>query len=224
MKKAIILAVAGVLSFVGGTAGIYLAMPTIAPAVVDSTRVRLDSLGLLPLASEDSVRRGLKSAHVTSIPFDPSTGAIAADSSDSLQTGTPPPGSPVEIPLGDSLRRTTNLLNDLKTDKAALLAKIEELTKRLNKLETQQADAAELTKSLSKLEDRQLADILTDLDLNVVEMLYLQASARDRPRLLQNLPPDRAARFVKTLVKAPASANDVAAKQDTSNETGESNQ
>lgn len=224
MKKAIILAVAGILSFVGGTAGIYLAMPTIAPAVVDSTRVRLDSLGLLPLAPEDSVKRGLKPAAVTSIQFDPSTGPIAADSTDSLQTAARPTDSPLEIPLSDSLRRTTSLMNDLKTDKAALLAKVEELTKRLNKLEAQQTDAAELTKSLSKLDDRQLADILTDLDLNVVEILYLQASTRDRPRLLQNLPPDRAARFVKTLVNAPASATDMAAKQDTSNETGESNQ
>lgn len=222
MKKVILLAVAGVLSFVAGTAGIYIAMPTIAPAVVDSTRIRLDSLGLLPLKPE--LEQVARPTDVQSIQFDPSTGEAESDSTDSLATATLPSVPTIEVPLGDSLRRTTDILNNLKTDKAALLAQIEELTKRLNKLETQQADAAELSVSLSKLEDRQLTGILTDLDLNVVEMLYLEASVRDRPRLLQNLPPDRAARFVKTLVKAPASTNDMAARQDTSNEAGESNQ
>lgn len=222
MKKVIILAVAGVLSFVAGTAGIYMAMPTIAPAVVDSTRVRLDSLGLLPRTPD--VSQSVVPSAAQSIPFDSSSGGIEADSSDSVQTSVLPSGPTLEVPLGDSLRRTTDMMNNLKSDKAALLAQVEELTKRLDKLEAQQADAAELSKSLSKLEDRQLAGILTDLDLNVVEMIYLQASGRDRPRLLQNLPPDRAARFVKTLVKAPASTNDVAATQDASNETGESNQ
>ncbi len=219
MKKVIILSVAGILSFVAGTAGIYVAMPTIAPAVVDSTRVRLDSLGLLPRTPE--AEQGEAPSEVKSIQFDPGTSAVDADSSDSLASAAP---ADVEVPLGDSLRRTTTMVDRLKTDKSALLAEIEELKKRLNKLESQQADAAELSQSLSKLDDRHLGGILTDLDLNVVEMLYLQASARDRPRLLQNLPPDRAARFVKTLVRAPGATADVAAQQDPSNETGESNQ
>ncbi len=223
MKKVIIMSVAGVLSFVLGTAGIYLAMPTIAPAVVDSTRIRLDSLGLLPMTPEDSVKRGMKQPAAKSIHFDPSTHAAASDSSDSLQTRPLPSGPTIEVPLEDSLRRTLNVMNNLDTDNAALMAKIEELSGRLEELESQHADAAELSKSLSKIEDRQLAGILADLDMNVVEKLYMQASARDRPRLLQNLPPDRASLFVTTLVDPAAANDDPATIPDSSDDSGEPN-
>lgn len=224
MKKAIILAVAGVLSFVVGTAGIYLAMPTIAPAVVDSTRVRLDSLGLLPRLPEDDADRDPAGSSVDPLPFDTATTLASADSSDSLQARSLPTGPIIEFSMDDSLRHTTDLLNNLKANNAALTAKIEELTGRIDQMTSQKAETEELSKSLSKLEDRQLAGILADLDLSVVETLYLQSSGRDRSRLLQNLPPERAARFVKTLVKGPGSSSEVAAAADTSALTEESNQ
>jgi hypothetical protein len=66
---------------------------------------------------------------------------------------------------------------------------------------------------LGKLEDKQLGNILAGLDLGVVEQLYAEVSGRDRSRLLQNLPPDRAARFVKMLISGPISANEMVSQQ-----------
>ncbi|MEP0548548.1 MAG: hypothetical protein ABJF88_16555 [Rhodothermales bacterium] len=67
-----------------------------------------------------------------------------------------------------------------------------------------QAEAQALSGTLSKLEDAELRAILTRLDLEVVEMLYAASSARNRTRLLQALPSDRAARFVRYLTTGSA--------------------
>lgn len=201
MKKVIILVAAGVLSFVVGTTGIYMVMPNIAPAVVDSTRIRLDSLGLLARAFGDTLRAGVGADSLHSSPFDTLGAAAGSDPSDSLNAGRNPDGHG-PISLEDSLRNTRTLNRNLQSDNAAFIATIEELTERIKGLESQRAEAADLTKSLSTLDERQLGNILGSLDLEVVKMLYLQATARERSRLLQNLPPNRAAQFVKALVGA----------------------
>lgn len=70
-----------------------------------------------------------------------------------------------------------------------------------------QAEAQALSGTLSKLEDAELRAILQRLDLDVVEMLYAASSARNRTRLLQALPSDRAARFVRYLTTGSAGAD-----------------
>lgn len=70
-----------------------------------------------------------------------------------------------------------------------------------------QAEAQALSGTLSKLEDAELRAILQRLDLEVVEMLYAASSARNRTRLLQALPSDRAARFVRYLTTGSAGAD-----------------
>lgn len=210
MKKGILLTVVGLLSFAAGTAGIFLAMPSIAPDVVDSTRVRLDSLSLVAAALGDRIPGDA----TTSPSALDSLAAMAADSSDTL--GTRMADGKPEISLEDSLRRTTNLNAQLKADNESILDRVEELTERLERLEAQNIEAAELTKSLSTLEEQQLGSILGGLDMDVLRQLYVEASSRERSRLLQNMPADRAAQFVRTLMGAPDSVNDEADQDDMS--------
>lgn len=215
------LSAAGILAFALGSVGIYLAMPSIAPGIVDSTRVRLDSLGLLSAAMENHLLVDLDSSLFSQAPQDSAGGVIDSaaapiglDHPDSLVTASSNlPAPDVNEVLTDSLRRTTQLLQGLQGENAVLAAEIERLENRLDDVVSQQVDAAEIGKSLGKLEDKQLGSILAELDLNIVELLYLQVSQREQSRLLQNMPPERAARFVKMLVSGPISASEVAARQ-----------
>ena len=207
MKKVIFLVVAGILSFVIGTAGTYLAMPKIAPDVVDSTLARLDSLGL---SAPWPVAGPLDSGALAAAAVLPDSTLADADSSDTALVADA--DLPLhEISMEDSLRRTVSLNQHLKSEQAALTAQVDRLTERIDKLEGRQTEVAALAKTLSTVEERQLGNILADLDLDVVQMLYEQASGRDRSRLLQNLPPARAAQFVQAMVGRPTSARDAGA-------------
>ena len=55
--------------------------------------------------------------------------------------------------------------------------------------------------TLAKLEDKELAGVVERLDMGVLQVLYEKASARNRKRLLQAMPPDAAAGFVRRLVQ-----------------------
>lgn len=203
MKKVIILVFVGILSFAIGTAGTYLAMPKIAPEMVDSTLARLDSLGLT--APWPAAARPDSAALAAAVL--PDSALADADSSDSALVADAdlPTG---EISIEDSLRRTVSLNDHLKSEQAALTAQVERLTERIEKLEGRQAEVAALAKTLSTVEERQLGSILADLELEVVQMLYEQASGRDRSRLLQNMPPARAAQFVQAMVGRPTAARE----------------
>ncbi|MEX1055096.1 MAG: hypothetical protein WED81_03640, partial [Rhodothermales bacterium] len=67
MKKTLILAIVGLFSFVLGTVGLYVAMPSLAPAVVDSTRVKLDSLGLISSPPKNTLVSGMPAAFSDSL-------------------------------------------------------------------------------------------------------------------------------------------------------------
>jgi hypothetical protein len=191
-------------------------MPSLAPSVVDSTRTSIDSLGgLLAQNPSDSVEHvaGRHQGRET-LPdtLGPPDGAAGHDSL-RIDTSAPISMASVESILSDSLRRTTGLVARLERENAALTTQLEGMSQKFDAYSAQQIDTAELGKSLSKLEDKQLGNILAGLDLGVVEQLYAEVSGRDRSRLLQNLPPDRAARFVKMLVSGPISANEMVSQQ-----------
>ena len=208
MKKVVLISIAAVLSFVLSTAGIYLAMPSLAPELVDSTRIQLDSLGLTPRESETSAAHAL-SGSLAPDNADTASASTQAGEGDSLHTASSESIPSVNQILSDSLRHTRELLAIFRADKAALSRQIDDLKQALGERASQKFDTSELGKSLGKLEDKQLSNILAGLDLSVVEMLYAEASGRERSRLLQHLPPDRAARFVHQLVNIPVTANEM---------------
>ena len=95
----------------------------------------------------------------------------------------------------------------MEQEKTALLTEVETLTSRIQAMEGRRVEAEALGTTLAKLEDKQLAAILQNLDPRVLELLYLKASARTQARLMQSLPPERAASFIRSLVKIPPSSD-----------------
>lgn len=221
MKKVALLSIAGVLSFVLSTAAIYLAMPSLAPELVESTRTRLDSLGLLSHVSDTTGAFVASDASMRDVGADTAGAPHKAGEPDSAYTANSP-GSMLSIGriLSDSLRHTRQLLAEFRAQNAALSLEIAALQEALDERASQQFETSELGKSLGKVEDKQLTNILAGLDLSVVEMLYAEASAKERSRLLQQMPPDRAARFVQMLVNVPVTANEMPA-QDPLRDAGE---
>ena len=221
MKKIVILAVVGLFSFVLGTVGLYVAMPKLAPAVVDSTRVKLDSLGLISSPPKASLREVGEAISDSLLADSSATG----DSLSAVRDSVSEAPEHVIGQLSDSLDASAKLAQNLEQSKSSLLTQIEQMKKQIAKLESRKLEAAELSKSIAKLEDDQLGDLLAGIELDVIETLYLQSSARDRTRLLQNMAPDRAAVFVRSLVKGTPPPTEVAAKAtDQPVQNGPSNQ
>lgn len=203
MKRAFILTGIGILCFVASTIGIYVAMPSLSPERVDDTRARLDSLGLIVNTQPDaatSVRPD------TLLPNSAdTTDAIASTDSTDSTTVTDALPTPQEIiqTLKDSIYVSNNLIQNLKADTSALSTRMHQLLAQIDVLTTKDFEATELSQSLIKLDAKQLGNILAGLELDIIELLYQKASARDRTRLLESMSPDQAARFVRTLVKGP---------------------
>ncbi len=187
MKKAIIAVVAGLVAFVAGLAGSYFAMPSIAPSVVETALLSADSLAATP--PPDSLALALPDSLLAD------TSALGASTQQALVAA-----------LRDSLAEARQHVQRMEDERSALLERLD-ATRRgqatATKSPVAQGTIEALSTTLAKLEDKELAAILQQLDLNVLEMLYARASARTRPRLLRALPPDAAARFVRRLTGAP---------------------
>jgi flagellar motility protein MotE (MotC chaperone) len=177
--------------------------------------MNIDSLAYLALASGDSAGQaagGLQDSEILTDTLG-TVDSVADSNSLRIDTSSPISMASVESILSDSLRRTTRRVARLERENTALTTQLDGMKQKFDAYSSQQIDTAELGKSLSKLEDKQLGNILAGLDLGVVEQLYAEVSGRDRSRLLQNMPPDRAARFVKMLVSGPISANEMVSQQ-----------
>ncbi|MEM1042270.1 MAG: hypothetical protein AAGI91_06520 [Bacteroidota bacterium] len=93
---------------------------------------------------------------------------------------------------------------------AALQRRLAEYEAQIGALQTeigttkaQQAQARDLIATLIKLERDDLSAVLARLDFDVLALLYAEASARDRTRLLAALEPSRTAMFVRRLASQP---------------------
>lgn len=219
MKKALIAAPILVLSFGLGIVGMYIAMPTIAPDVVEEARQRTDSLAT---AQEDSVSsQDSRELAGAALPV-----SVAADAGDSDTISvTPPADSLPRAAIADTLsqivRRQQTVISELEDSLATLHAEleagaetsaslrqdVEALRAQLDERERRRAQAEDLSQRLARIEDRELEAIMKQLDTKTLEHLYREATGRNRTRLLQAMPADRAARFVNRLV-SNATASD----------------
>ncbi len=128
---------------------------------------------------------------------------------------TPPAVPATDRAVEDSSLATADGPVDLERDLEAAMRDVEALREQIRTAEatehdqqtaSQQAEAQALSGTLSKLEPAELSSILARLDLEVVGMIYSAASSRNRTRLLQALPAERAARLVQHLTTGPAPA------------------
>ncbi|NNF59042.1 MAG: hypothetical protein HKN04_12480 [Rhodothermaceae bacterium] len=126
--------------------------------------------------------------------------SLAADSAlvaDSLKL-TEAPAAP-SVP-GDSI-------GVLRQRLAQYEAQIGALQTEIGATKAQRAQASDLVTTLIKLEDRELSSVLARLDFDVLALLYAEASARDRARLLGALEPSRTALFVRRVTSASVRAD-----------------
>ena len=181
MKQAIIAVLATSTLFTLGILATFYAMPYISPDLVERTQWRLDSLemvknGTFPdslLAQEDEW------------PIDSTT---LVKPLNVMLTG-----------LRDSLQTLQSSLGTEIVTKDSLMQRMLDMEKRWDLLEAKYDEARQMSGTLSKLEDRELEALLENLDDDVLESLYVEASNRNRTRLLQMMPADKAASLVNAL-------------------------
>ncbi len=206
MKKVLLFLALGLASFAVGLIGVYLAMPSLAPKVVESTQQRIDSLAAASGKSlTDSSGIGappLEAAGVLAIADTHSVTSIrtASDSTRYIPLDSARALIRHLTALEDSLRHLSTDLRAADEHVAALQRQNATLKENLAALEVQRAQAVDLSSTLTDLDIRQLRPILEQLDVKVLTRLYDEASGRNRTRLMKALPPDRAARFINRLV------------------------
>ena len=103
--------------------------------------------------------------------------------------------------MRDSLGVATDSLLVLGQQRTDAQARIGALEVQLQEALGINESAAALAKTLSGLENKELEPILSGLDSNTLDQLYQQASARDKRRLLQSMPSERAAQLVQRALK-----------------------
>ncbi len=168
--------------FAAGAAGTYFLMPAIAPEDV-----------IIARRYQDSIRAVLDSANApmrtTSLLSDTLAPAVA----DALET---PPIEATDAPISASAEQPIAEVEpavDAPTEAAQVERQAEQ--------QAQTERARELAAVLVKLEDSELRAIITHLDSDVLQSVYQQASARGKTKLLQAIPPEKAALFVRALVR-----------------------
>lgn len=192
MSKVVVAAAVSMLAFILGIIGAYMAMPSVKPEMVEETHRILDSL-----AQADS-----------SLSFTEIDSLIQADTvaQPAPQVDEPEPAVPPELitSLEDSLATLRDELKSSNEELRTLRQQVETIQQRWEELERRRQEASQLSGTLTKLEDNELGAVLEQLDLSVLELLYVEASGRNRARLLQAMPAERAALVVRGLV-SPAS-------------------
>lgn len=194
MKKIALAVGLGVVFFLAGLVGTYYALPVLAPDHVPDIATA-DSL----TAPGSSTPQQQPTARIDSASVMDSTGtALHTDSLDGV------PDSLIAPSLVDQLRDSLSTLHDslgtLSATARTLTDERDALKDRVATLETSQATAADIGNTLTKLEDDELGAVLKELDMRVYEMLYNEVSGRNRARLLQSLPPDKAAQLVDRMI------------------------
>ncbi|GAB5518338.1 MAG: hypothetical protein RhofKO_05890 [Rhodothermales bacterium] len=210
MNKIVLSVLLGLVAFVGGAFGIYMAMPYLAPDKVAETQARLDSLATirqaqlqadsltLALHSPDSifVRDSLllygNQAFLKSMQDKDQSLTAMVDSVRGLNGSL--------TTMRDSVHILNKTLEQLLKDQRELMDQVNDLQEKWKSVSELREEAKNITGTLTKLDDGELEAIIANLDNDMLEMMYLELSARNRTRMLQLIPPDRAARFVRRLV------------------------
>lgn len=188
MKMRIILGIVlALLAFGGGIAGMYYAMPYIAPDRVAATQKHLDSLQAVSDEGSLSTDSSLLVLDSTALIRD--SLATLATSHDELVAS-----------LQDSIAALQDQLYQRETESTTLRDDMQQMQQTMQELQSRKEQTVELANTLAKLEDRELEGILSRLNTGVLEQLYFEASGRNRRRLLQSMPAARAATFVGRLV------------------------
>ncbi|GIV61223.1 MAG: hypothetical protein KatS3mg044_0089 [Rhodothermaceae bacterium] len=201
-------------AFIIGFVAIYFAMPFVAPERYEETRHRLDSLRVQRelAALNDSALTALRleALGVVNDSIDQKLSRLDAGLNDLASRYARRLAS-----LSDSLRQAHEALQRANRIEQDLQLRVQQLDERLKALEARQLEARDLSAVLPKLEPAELTPILAQLDLGLLEMLFAESTTRNRTKILQSLPSDRAARLVRFMVQRDSTSG---ATQPASNE------
>lgn len=207
MKKVLLAALVGILSLGAGLVGTYFALPVVAPNAVEQAAPPDSAAAPSPSDPAPSTKTNpavpTESASPTTRPD--STTVSSADSSRSDSTAVPQPDQQLASfeavhMLRDSLRMMRDSVNTLADKSQTLEGDLQKLRSQLQSLQATRTKAADIAKTLTKLEDEELEAVLSKLDMQTYEILYTEATGRNRTRLLRALPPQEAARLVNRMI------------------------
>lgn len=181
MKKAIIAVLATATFFLVGTFATYFAIPKFSPDMAERAQWRADSIRMVKDGTfPDSL--------------------LNPEDYDMIDTSLlSRPLNTMLVGLRDSLSELHTSLGTEMESKEALMEKVQNMEARWEALQAKYDEAKLMSGTLAKLEDNELSDLLETLEDDVIESLYIEASARNRTRLLQMMPADKAASLVNTL-------------------------
>jgi len=206
IKKALLATGASLIAFAVGLIGAFFLLPMVAPDVADELLTPPDSTAMpadsLRLADGDSLARDPARALLDSLAHD-STAVLDSTLLQALE--------PDMVTLHeDSIAALRADLRDKMRAQEALEQELALLRSEVTDLRARKDDMTELSATLTRIDDRQLAPILRELDMASLEVLYAESTGRNRTRLLQAMPAERAARFINERVSgadAPNAAN-----------------
>lgn len=200
LKSILIIAGASIASLLLATTGAYFVLPLVAPGVgdqpvthrskavsSDSASTRVDTM----TSAIDSTRGGRRTTSDSS--------EAARDRSKSTSGNR---AMAVQAALRDSIEDLKGRLENREKEVATLRADKKDLQTKLAAAERSEVKVTELSSALLDMRQRELAALLKNVEMTVLERLYQQASGGARTRLLRSMPPGRAANFVNKVVKA----------------------
>lgn len=209
MKKIFLALGISLMAFVVGLVGTYFALPTVAPEVIDQARQQTDSAARRAAADSNPAPPDSTVTQAASAMRSPrdTLRALPNIPSDS-RSQTPGSADTIrsQMAMIEELQDSVAVLNDslsmLQSKTHGLESNLAQLRQRVKSLESTRAKAAEISKTLSRLENRELRAVLKELDMEIYEVLYAESSGRTRTRLLQSMPPQKAARLVDRMIPA----------------------
>ncbi len=205
MKKALIAVGVVLISFIIGFLAIYFTVPMIAPERYEQAQLMVDSLRQqrsLEMLGDSALAAAQNGGSDLS---NDSLGGFVASASSMLRKELDSHEETISK-LRDSLRFATKRLEDAEAQQARLRKIVDSMNKRLESIEAQRVEVKDLSATIPKLEDKDLSALLSRLDLNILGMLYTEATGKNRSRILQSLTSERAALLVNYIIKRPGVA------------------
>lgn len=205
IKKALLATGASLIAFAVGLIGAFFLLPMVAPDFADELLNPPDSTAMpadsLMLADSDSLAPDLDRTLLDSLAHD-SSAVLDSTLMEALQPGM------ITI-HEDSIAALQADLRDKMRTQEALERELATVRTEVADLRARKDDMTELAATLTRIDDRQLAPILRELDMSSLEVLYAESTGRNRTRLLQAMPAERAARFINERVSGADAPNAV---------------
>ena len=161
----------------------------------------------LPLVAPDLAERGREGSRLftTAAPPEDTGNRLMEQPEDSLALLIAEQEALIET-LRDSLATAMNRLHAAEAMEMSLAGQLEQLRQRERAAAARRMEAAQLASSLARLDVRERRDLIGQLDPDVLQKIYIEASPRSRMLLLEAMEPEGAAGLVGLLIQPIESA------------------